>query len=39
MSPSDEQMLRAIDRQEQNTQDKLKGDKTEGAVIHTTKDW
>ena len=39
LSPSDEQMLRAIDRQEQNTQDKLKGDKTEGAVIHTTKDW
>ena len=39
LSPSDEQMLRAIDRQEQNTQDKLKGDKTEGAVIHTIKDW
>ena len=39
LSQSDEQMLRAIDRQEQGTQEKVKGEKTEGAVIHTTKDW
>ena len=32
-------MLRAIDRQEQGTQEKVKGEKTEGAIIHTTKDW
>lgn len=39
LSQSDEQMLRAIDRQEQGTQEKVKGEKTEGAIIHTTKDW
>ena len=39
LSQSDEQMLRAIDRQEQGTQEKVKGEKTGGAVIHTTKDW
>ena len=39
LSQSDEQMLRAIDRQEQGTQEKVKGKKTDGAVILSTKDW
>ena len=39
LSQSDEQMLRAIDRQEQGTQEKVKGKKADGAVILSTKDW
>ena len=39
LSQSDEQMLRAIDRQEQGTQEKVNGKKADGAVILSTKDW
>ena len=39
LSSSDEQMLRAIDRQEQGTQEKVKGQKAGEAVVHSVKDW
>lgn len=39
LSPDAQQMLRAIGREEQKTQDKVKGKKVQGAVKKAVKDW
>lgn len=39
LSPDAQQMLRAIGREEQKTQDKVKGKKVQGAAKKAVKDW
>lgn len=39
LSPDAQQMLRAIGREEQKTQDKVKGKKVQGTVKKAVKDW